>query len=61
MKSILFGLALLCALPGCCGMMDCKKDKCEKPAKKEKKRCGEKCDKGNAGRKEAKKDMNYKK
>lgn len=32
MKSILFGLAMLCALPGCCGWWKCKKDKCEKKA-----------------------------
>ncbi len=50
MKSMLFGLALLCALPGCCGMWKC--DKEDKP-KKEKKECGKKCDKGRDGRKEA--------
>jgi hypothetical protein len=54
MKSMLFGLALLCALPGCCGMWKC--DKEEKP-KKEKKKCGDKCDKRNKGRKDTAKDM----
>lgn len=28
MKSVLFGLAMLCALPGCCGWWKCK-EKCE--------------------------------
>ena len=50
MKSILFGLALLCALPGCCGgMWDCNKDK----EPKEKKSCKTDCKKSD------KKSRNY--
>jgi len=48
MKSVLFGLAVLCALPGCCGW--CKKEK----------KCVKKCDTGyeeREGRREKKNGM----
>ena len=55
MKSMLFGLALLAMLPGCCDW--CKKDECEKKPKKEKmmkeKRCKSECEGGNKARKDS--------
>lgn len=52
MKAVLFGLALLCALPGCCGMWKCKE------------KCSDKTDKKEMKYDKSKKDMkdkNYKK
>jgi hypothetical protein len=49
MKSMLFGLALLATLSGCCGW--CEKKSCDKPCKKEKV-CKKSCEGGNAARKE---------
>jgi hypothetical protein len=38
MKSIIFGLAMLCVLPGCCGMWKCNKDEaCESNGTRSKK------------------------
>lgn len=56
MKSILFGLALLCALPGCCDW--CKKDSCDKKVKKEKSCKRNECEGGNKARKDSMKEDN---